>query len=50
MRDILALLVVIALLILLFAFLGDAESSDIIGRAWDAILDAVRDLGEAWRG
>ena len=49
MREVLGFLILLILIILLFAYSGDEESMDLVQRVWSMILQAVRDLGEAWR-
>ena len=49
MRELLSGLLFIAALMLIFAWMGDVDAVEIVKEAWGIILDAVSQLGDAWR-
>ena len=49
MRELLSFLLVLAVLVLVFAWMGDVDAVETVKKTWSIILDAVTQLGDAWR-
>ena len=49
MRELLSTVLFFAVLILIFAWWGDVDSMEMVKKTWGIILDAVSEVGDAWR-
>ena len=49
MRELLSGLLFLVVVYLIFAWTGDVDATALVKEAWGIILDAVSDLGDAWR-
>ncbi len=49
MRELLSLVLVAVVIYLVFAWAGNVDAIEVVKETWAIILDAVSDLGDAWR-